>query len=156
MRKFQLWLLEYLFCNLQKSRCIISLWEINYKKSHINLSLMILFPPQLRKGLNCDLFSYLLPLQLPCLPLLIQILARCDATDHTRYYWSTLVTLGRHGILLAPSGVSAFLFYALAPQQGKGHTWKDSGVFERLRNQFTPWLSYTKASLSLPSIPKKT
>lgn len=113
---------------------------------------MILFPPQL-----CDLLSYLLSLQLLYSPLLIQILARCDATDHTRCYWSTLVAVGRHGVLLAPSGVSAFFFFVLrfsASTRQRPHM-KGFGVFERPRDQFTPWLSYTKASLSLPSSPKK-
>lgn len=57
--------------------------------------------------------SYLLSLQLPYSPLLIQILARCDATDHTRHYWSPLVAVGRRGVLLAPSEVSAFFRSAL-------------------------------------------
>lgn len=122
MRKFQRWLLEYLFCDLQKWRCIRSLWEKIWWKVSFKPSLRILFPRKLRISWSwgCFLLS-----AVSAAPLLIQILARCDATDHTRHYWSKSVTLGRRGVLLAPSGVSAFLFYALAPRQGKGHTWKD-------------------------------
>lgn len=127
MRKFQPWVLEYLFCNLQNWRRIISLRGKNYKKSHINPSLMILFPPQL--GIQKPR-SFLLS-SVSAAPLLVPIDPdSCEARCH----WShtlLLIGVGCPGPtwrpVSTPGGICVFLFCgaALAPQQGKGHTWKD-------------------------------
>lgn len=149
MRKFQPWVLEYLFCNLQK-------WHGNVAAGGKTIKSPISERPQDLLSLHTHAhtrqnlrISYLVSLELPCSPLLIQIPPGCDATDRARHYRSTLATLDQRAALLAPSGYQGFVlqwrFSALTSQRPhmKGFSVM-RGAVESIHS-----LSYTKASQCL-------
>lgn len=125
-RKFQLWVLSIcsvIDMSLFHSLKYIYIFIYAYINLHVCKSPKFDFAAEVLWS-----FSLIFCLLLAGLPLLIQILARYDATDHTREYWLTVGHPGQTWRPVSTLGGIGILFCSdtLAPQQGKGHTWKDS------------------------------
>lgn len=121
MWKFQPWVLEYLFCNLQKWLRIISQRDKLWKSPTLAVSHDFISTTIQDKFQNSSL-----------------IFCLCRFLAHL--HWSRFLPLitrpvidrhAHHGPPQCPvstlGGISVlFCWDALAPHQGKGHTWKDS------------------------------